>query len=92
MNHGWQDGGWKSRKFWFAMYATGLLFVGMKCSAQEAAMATLYGEFVGGLVGITLALLTGNIAGKWVAGNAKTPPGKPPKPSPPAPGGSAVDP
>lgn len=97
MKHLWNDGGWKSRKLWFGFYATALLFVGMVYAAKEPATAALYGEFVGGIVGIVTIVLGGNIAGKWVAGDAakKLPAEvieatKPdPKPSPPAPRGSA---
>lgn len=103
--HSWTDGGWKSRKLWFGFYATALLFAGMYCGGKIETMQPMYGEFVGGLVAIVTIVLGGNIASKWVAGDAikKTggevlaaqPPPKPsppaPKASPPAPRGSAAD-
>lgn len=70
MKHLWTDGGWKSRKLWFGFYSTMLLFCGMYLASKEPAVAALYGEFVGGLVGIVTVVLGGNIAGKWVAGDA----------------------
>lgn len=64
------DGGYKSRKLWFAVYATGLLFLGAHCGSQTPAFGALYGELVGGIVGITVALFTGNVAAKLVASKA----------------------
>lgn len=65
-----KDGGYRSRKLWFAVYATGLIFAGAVVISRLPAVAPLYDTMVGGIVGITVALLTGNIAAKWVIGKA----------------------
>lgn len=65
-----KDGGYRSRKFWFAMWATCLIFAGAIVGAIVATFVPLYDTMVGGVVAITGLLLTGNIANKWVTGKA----------------------
>jgi hypothetical protein len=61
MNH-WNDNGYKSRKLWFAVFAIGSLLLG-----GLLLPAALYGDFVGGVVGIASAFMVGNVATKWAS-------------------------
>jgi hypothetical protein len=71
MNHEhWRDGGAKSRKLWFSAFAVGVLFAGMMYAANHATTGSLYGDFVGGVVGVAGMYLVGNVGAKWVAGSA----------------------
>lgn len=98
--HSWSDGGWKSRKLWFGFYST-LLLAAVLVWAEGRMIGPLYGEFVAGVVGIVTIVLGGNVASKWVAGDAikKTggevlaaaAPPAPEKPADPAPRGSAAE-
>lgn len=66
----WNDGGYKSRKLWFAFYITAVMVGAALFASERPGFAAIYGELVGGLVGIAGLLFTGNIAAKWVAGKA----------------------
>lgn len=63
---------YKSRKFWFAMWSTLLIFLGGFLGAKIAGFAPLYDTMVGGIVGVVAAFLTGNVVGKWVTTKVAT--------------------
>jgi hypothetical protein len=67
------DNGYKSRKFWFCIYAVGILLIGSILGAFFPAFSTTYTEFVGGVVAITTAYLAGNVAQKYVTGSTTKP-------------------
>jgi hypothetical protein len=69
----WEDGGFKSRKLWFAFWVTGLMVVGAIWGSYHSNFDALYSTLVTGLVGIAGLLFTGNIAAKYVAGKAPDP-------------------
>jgi hypothetical protein len=83
MNEIIRDGGVKSRKLWFSVFAITTLFIGALLAGKFPPFAALYGDLVGGIVGIAGLYLTGNIAQKWVGTKApmetKAEPAKPGK-------------
>lgn len=66
----WNDGGYRSRKFWFAVGIALLMTAGAVASGFMPTIAVVYAQFVSGLLGIAALLFTGNIAAKYVAGKA----------------------
>lgn len=76
----WRDGGWKSRKLWFSVFAVASLYFGMKVASTEATLRPLYESFVGGVVAISGMFLIGNVGAKWVSGKTATPVATPPSP------------
>lgn len=59
-----------SKKFWFSVGAVGILYVFARVASDNSPMVPMYGEFVGGVVGITGAYLLGNLGNKWVLSKA----------------------
>jgi hypothetical protein len=79
MNEIIKDGGFKSRKLWFSVFAVVALFLGAGLAAWLPSVAPLYGELVGGIVAIAGLFLTGSVATKWVGSKlAQALPPKPP--------------
>jgi hypothetical protein len=70
--HHWSDSGYKSRKMWFAVFAIGVLFVGMVFVINHGAAIGLYDAFVGGVVGVAGLFIAGNVGAKLAA--TKVPP------------------
>lgn len=64
------DGGNKSRKLWFSIYAIAVMVVAALAGARMPAFAPMYDTLVGGIVAVTAAFLTGNVAAKWVIGKS----------------------
>lgn len=65
---GWRDGGWKSRKLWFSVFAIAVMYLGMRVAAADALLRPLYETFVGGVMGVSGMFLIGNVGAKWVSG------------------------
>lgn len=61
-----RDGGAKSRKLWFSIFAITVIFVGALLAAKWGSIAPLYSTMVGGVLGVVGAYLTGNVAQKLV--------------------------
>lgn len=68
-----RDGGYRSRKLWFTVFAMGLAFAGFCLTAGWPAFAPSYSTFVGAIVGLSTVYLTSNVATKAVL--------KPPEPT-----------
>jgi len=64
------DGGWKSRKLWFAVFAVGALFLGAGLGAKYASFAPMYETLAGSIVAVCALLFTGTVANKYVASKA----------------------
>lgn len=85
MNPDLNDGGAKSRKLWFSVYSIAVMVIAALAGAHMPAFAPMYDTLVGGIVAVTAAFLTGNVAAKWVIGkavggsNAKKKPAEPQK-------------
>lgn len=73
MNEWMKDGGIKSRKLWFAVGATGLIFVGNLIAAKWIGFSANYETMVGGIIGVLTVYLTGNVASRWSAGKTAAP-------------------
>lgn len=76
MNEIIRDGGIKSRKLWFSIFAIAVIFVGAILAAHWAAMISVYSTMVGGVLGVVGAYLTGNVAQKWIGVKALPDPSK----------------
>lgn len=63
-----KDGALKSRKLWFAIGTSVVIFLGGMMAAKWAAFAPMYETVVGGLLGSLGLYLTGNLGGKYVIG------------------------
>jgi hypothetical protein len=61
-----RDNGYRSRKLWFAVAAVAVLFIAWMQTATHPTLIPTFDTFVGGLVAIVVALLTGSVATKWV--------------------------
>lgn len=61
-----RDGGMKSRKFWFAIGTSALLFVGGLVAASCPAFGANYETLTGGLLGVLAIYLGGNVGAKYV--------------------------
>ena len=59
------DGGLKSRKLWFGVGCIIVLAAMVAVAAHCAAVAGLYADFVGGVVGIYGAYVGTNVANRW---------------------------
>lgn len=68
----WRDGGWKSRKLWFSLFAIGVLYMGARIANGDTAFRAVYESFVGGVVAISGMFLIGNVGAKWVSTKAPT--------------------
>lgn len=67
-----KDGGVKSRKLWFAVFAIAVIVgAGLYGPALWAGSVAFYDAMVGGVVAIAAAYLTGNVAQKWVGAKAQ---------------------
>jgi len=81
----WNDNGFKSRKFWFAVLAVAVLFAGMAFVTHYDVSEGMFRVFTSTLEIISGLYLAGNLTSKWVS--IKGPPDddqpKPPK-NPPA--------
>lgn len=67
MNEIVKDGGVKSRKLWFAVFAIAVIVAaGLYGPSLWAGSVAFYDAMVGGVVAIAAAYLTGNVAQKWV--------------------------
>lgn len=64
---------YSSRKFWITIIAMGLMAFGGVIAAVWSAFANNYGTFVTGIGGALTVYLTGNVAQRWVHGNATGP-------------------
>lgn len=82
-NEAWKDGGWKSRKLGFSIFAIAILYIGARIANADTAFRAVYESFVGGVVGISGMYLIGNVGTKWVAGKA-APAAPPTTPAPKA--------
>ncbi len=67
---GWRDGGWRSRKLWFSVFAIFIVYLGLRLAAGNDTFKPLYETFVGGVVGISALFLAGNLGGKFVSTKA----------------------
>lgn len=76
----WNDNGFKSRKFWFAMFAVGVLFLGMAFVTHYGVTEGIYRIFSGSVEVISGMYLVGNLTAKWVS--TKAPEDKNPPPTP----------
>jgi hypothetical protein len=65
-----RDGGWKSRKLWFSVFAVLILLAGWVLAGHFHSLQALYDTFVGGVVGVSGLYLTGSVATKWVGTKA----------------------
>ena len=77
-----KDGGAKSRKLWFSVYAITVMVLAALIGARLPAFAPMYDTLVGGIVAVTAAFLTGNVAAKWVIGKSGIVVGEEPKKKP----------
>jgi hypothetical protein len=77
-----QDGGAKSRKLWFSVYAITVMVASALIGARLPAFAPMYDTLVGGIVAVTAAFLTGNVAAKWVIGKSVVTTAESPKKKP----------
>lgn len=69
-NNDWKDGGWKSRKLWFSVFAIGIMYRGMIVAMDNLTFQPLYGTFVGGVCAVVTAFLVGNVGAKFVSTKA----------------------
>jgi hypothetical protein len=66
------DGGWKSRKLWFSVFISLLIFYGAVYGCKHAGFEVMYPELTMGLIGVTSLFFGANSFGKWtIARNAK---------------------
>lgn len=57
---------WVSRKLWFSVFAIGVLYLGMSVAMESAVFISIYGSFVGGVVGVAGLFLGSNVlSGKF---------------------------
>ncbi len=72
MNEIVKDGGMKSRKLWFAIFAiTVIVGAAVVGPMIWAGFVSVYDAMVGGIVAIAGMYLTGNVAQKWVGVKAQ---------------------
>jgi hypothetical protein len=76
------DGGNKSRKLWFSVYSIGVMTVAALVGSRLPTFAPMYDTLVGGIVAVTAAFLTGNVAAKWVIGKSVGSAGQQPQKKP----------
>lgn len=62
----WKDGGYRSRKLWYALFTSGTIFIGAIMSARWPAFSANYEVLVGGLLG-SLGLYAGGNVGNKIA-------------------------
>src|SRR5579859_6907142 len=65
-----KDGGYASRKFWFAVGTSMLIFVGSILSGLFKMMGPHYDTMISGLIGVLGLYLTGNLGSRWVTSKA----------------------
>jgi hypothetical protein len=65
------EGGFRSRKLLFALFAILLVFLGCLLAAQNEKIGVNYATMVSGIEVITGLYLTGNVASKWTASKGK---------------------
>jgi peptidoglycan/LPS O-acetylase OafA/YrhL len=79
----WRDGGAKSRKMWFAVFAIAVLALTFFWAAgREVQPHQLYSTFAASVELICGMFIVGNIGAKWVS--TKMPATEEPAPKPPA--------
>lgn len=71
MNEIVRDGGMKSRKLWFAVFAMMLVVISGAGAVYLPTFASIYETLVGGIVAVAGMYLTGNVAQKWVGVRAQ---------------------
>jgi hypothetical protein len=67
----WRDGGNKSRKLWFSVFAIGIMFAALVYATSRSVGEALYNSFVDGVVGIAGLYIVGNIGAKWTASKSQ---------------------
>jgi len=66
------DNGWRSRKLWFSVFTSLLIFYGAVYGATHHGYEVMYPEMTMGLIGVASLFFGANSFGKWtVAKNAK---------------------
>lgn len=73
MNEIIRDGGFRSRKLWYSVFATGMVVISGLGVLLWAGLAPLYDTMVGGIVAIAGLYLTGSVATKWVGSKVPAP-------------------
>lgn len=73
-----KDGGAKSRKLWYALFTTAVIFAGAMLSSTSDSFAAIYDTMVGGVLGALGLYLSGNVGTKWVVKGQGKIPGQPP--------------
>lgn len=62
------DGGFKSRKFWFAVLTQFCILATALLSTAIPSLQPLYATIVGGVTGVFALYLGGNVSTRWVHG------------------------
>lgn len=60
------DGGYASRKFWFSVGTVAVILLEAALCGLWPALIPLYGEMVGGTLGVLALYVTGNVSSKWL--------------------------
>ena len=87
MAHDQKDGGYKSRKLWFAVHAIYLGLATGILAARWPSFSVVYSEFLAFLGATTMLYIGGNIGSKFVTKDATAPEPAEPEPEEPLPNG-----